>query len=75
MKSSTNFKAIIDNIEHPWAILELPDHQETINIPAGLLPESARESDCLSITITIDRQETAKRVNHIKNKIQRLIDR
>lgn len=57
-------KIIIDRFEGDFAVLEL-QNKEMVNIPKVIIPPEAVEGDVISIEI--NREETVKRKNNIKN--------
>ena len=60
---------IIDRFEGDFAVVELSDGTFE-NLPRTLLPESAKEGDC--INISIDENTTAESEKRIKSKMDRL---
>lgn len=63
--------AIIDRFEGDWAILELPD-KTTFNFPRSFLPKGAKEGDVLKFDISIDKEATKERREHMKNLLDEL---
>lgn len=58
-------KVIIDRFEDNFAVCEKED-KTMVDIPKKILPEEAKESDVLNISITIDYSETEKRKKEIE---------
>jgi hypothetical protein len=52
---------IIDRFEGEWAVIEYG--RKTFNFPKTLLPKKAKEGDVITISISIDREATAKERN------------
>lgn len=51
---------IIDRFEGEFAIIEL-SNKKIINVPRSLIPEEAKEGDCLKIRFEIDKDKTSER--------------
>lgn len=62
-------KVIIDRFEGDYAVVEL-NNKEMADLPKTLLPEGSKEGDILNITI--DQNETTKRIERIKKLTQDL---
>ena len=62
---------IIDRFEGDYAVIELED-RSTVLMPKELIPEGAKEGDCLSIRI--DQEQTTKRKDKISKLIENVFD-
>ncbi len=73
-------KAVIDRFEDDWAVLLVGEQELRVNVPRKALPRGAREGHWLQvelegdrlISVTIDREETAKAKQRIMEKLERL---
>lgn len=65
-------KLTIDRIEGEWAVCEY-EKGKTINLPAALLPEDAREGDALRLSV--DREMTDERKARAEELRNRLFHR
>lgn len=54
---------IVDHFEGEIAVIEY--NGRTFNLPCSLLPAGAKEGDVLRISITVDKDQTAKRKKRI----------
>lgn len=61
---------IIDRFEGEWAVLEWDGR--TFNFPRALIPRGAREGHVLKVSVEIDRAETERRRQRIKELEDRL---
>ncbi|WP_097027685.1 DUF3006 domain-containing protein [Clostridium peptidivorans] len=59
-------KVIIDRFEGNFAVCETED-KTMVDIPRGILPEEAKEGHVLTISISIDAEETEKRKKIIED--------
>lgn len=65
-------KLTIDRIEGEWAVCEY-EKGKTVDLPAALLPEDAREGDVLRLTV--DRETTDERKARAEELRNRLFHR
>ncbi|AZF90261.1 MAG: hypothetical protein BPH100C_200 [Phage 5P_2] len=63
---------IIDRFEGEWAVIEYG--RKTFNFPKTLLPKKAKEGDVITISISIDREATAKRERNIEKLADQLFE-
>ncbi len=56
---------IIDRFEGDWAVVEWEDGI-TFNFPRALLPEDAVSGDVLTLSVSVDREETERRRARIR---------
>ncbi|MFZ5767373.1 MAG: DUF3006 domain-containing protein, partial [Bacillota bacterium] len=54
----------MDRFEGEWVVLEWKGR--TFSVPRGLLPEGAREGDCLRWHLEVDGEATAARRRHVR---------
>lgn len=76
-------KVIIDRFENNYAIAELNNGENFIDIPKNLIPPNTKEGDVLNIITDssgniigagIDTKETQSRESHIKNLMSQIFD-
>ncbi|SES97544.1 DUF3006 domain-containing protein [Anaerobranca gottschalkii] len=65
-------EAIIDRFEGEYAVLLFEKEEIQVDFPRKLLPVEAKEGDILTIGIQINKDETAKRREAIKNLLDKL---
>lgn len=68
-------KLILDRFEENFAVCEIEDTQEMINLDISLMPPDVMFGDCLDYeneVITINLQRTAETQERIKNKMRSL---
>ena len=63
---------VIDRFEGDMAVIEY--NGKTFDLPRSLLPREAEEGDVLKLSITVDKEETAKRKKKIENLVDELFD-
>ena len=63
------FEVIIDRIEEDMAVVILPGGNDRISCPADLLPETAKESDVIKITVEVDEEKTRQ----VKKEAQQIL--
>lgn len=61
---------IVDRFEGEWAVLEWEGR--TFPVPRNLLPEGAREGDCLRWTLEVDPAATTARRRRVKALLEQL---
>lgn len=61
---------MVDRFEGEWAVLEWEGR--TFTVPRGLLPEGAREGDCLRWRLEVDRAATTARRQRVKALLEQL---
>ncbi len=54
------------------AVLLVGDEQTVFNVPRSDLPPEARQGDVLRLEVTIDHEETERRRQEVRAKIERL---
>lgn len=64
---------IIDRFEGNWAIIETDDRQ-TFNLPRSLLPSGTKEGDVISISVSINKDETEARHHRINRLMKDFFD-
>ena len=69
------FEVMLDRIEEDMAIVILPGEKDSISCPANLLPENAKESDVIKITIEVDEERTKQVKEETKQLLFDLITR
>jgi hypothetical protein len=66
-------KLSIDRIEEGIAVLVMRDDPpERISIPVSLLPSGCREGDVLTLTLEVDREDTAATKERLAGLIEKL---
>ena len=72
---SKRTRGVIDRIEDGTAVvLTGDDEDQSVDLPAALLPAGASDGDHLNITITLDaasRQETEESVKALQEKLEK----
>lgn len=63
---------IIDRFEGDFAVIEFGDI--TFDLPRELLPKEAKEGDVLRMSISVDKEETARRRKRIDNIMDELFE-
>ncbi|MEW6546492.1 MAG: DUF3006 domain-containing protein [Bacillota bacterium] len=61
---------VVDRFEGEWVVLEWKGR--TFSVPRGLLPEGAREGDCLRWHLEVDGEATAARRRQVRNLLDQL---
>ena len=64
---------IIDRFEGDFAVVEYKERC-TFNLPRSLLPTGAKEGDVLTLTMTIDDENTASRKRRIETLMEELFE-
>lgn len=64
--------ATIDRFEGEVAVLLVGPEQTVVNVPRPDLPEGASQGDVVRLEGYVDREETDRRREEIKEKIERL---
>ncbi len=64
--------ATIDRFEEEMALLVVGEEQAVINVPRSYLPQGAGQGDVLRLEATLDREETNRRREDVRRKIERL---
>ncbi len=65
-------KVIIDRFEGDFAVVELENGSVFANMPKALVPKEAKEGDVISITV--DREETERRRQHIRAMMNKIFN-
>jgi len=67
------FRAFLDRFEDGKAVLLVGEHEEhAVVVPAECVPEDAREGAILTISVTHERELTAKSTGEVEEVIERL---
>lgn len=61
---------IVDRFEGDWAVLEWEG--QAFSVPRALVPGDAREGDCLTWRLQVDRQNSAERRRRVRSLLDRL---
>jgi Protein of unknown function (DUF3006) len=64
--------ATIDRFEGDVAVLLVGEVENVVNIPRSDLPPEAKQGDVLRLSVTVDHDETERRRESVKEKIERL---
>ena len=65
-------KAVIDRFEGGFAIVLFGNEEIKVDIPKELLPEGVKEGSWLRVNFELDLEETKKREDRIKAKLEKL---
>lgn len=63
---------VIDRFEGEMAVIEY--NGRTFNLPRSLLPAETKEGDVLRVSITVDKEQTAKRKKKIESLMEELFE-
>jgi len=64
--------ATIDRFEGDVAVLLVGEEQVVVNVPRSHLPPEAEQGDVLRLEAVVDREETDRRREDVRRKIDRL---
>ena len=64
--------ATIDRFEGDVAVLLVGDEETVVNIHRSYLPSEAKQGDVLKLEVLVDREETQRRRESVRAKIERL---
>ena len=65
-------KAVIDRFEGDFAIVLFGNEEIKVDIPKELLPKGSKEGSWLKVYFELDLEETKKREDRIKAKLEKL---
>lgn len=68
-------KAVIDRFEGDFAIILCGKEEIKMEAPKKLLPEKAKEGDCLNISFEIDPDETERRREMVRGMLDKLMNK
>lgn len=65
---------IVDSIEDDIAVILIGDEEKKISIPVKYLPINAIEGDVIDISLNINKGETIKRSQKLKNLMEQIFE-
>ena len=80
MNDKTTLRGVIDRFEGDWAVIELGDENEPLNLSPKLVPRRAKEGDYLQLDfedgqvtqVVLDADATQMARKRIQDKLERL---
>ena len=72
IEKGEHMKAVIDRFEGDFAIVLFGNEEIKVDIPKELLPKGSKEGSWLKVYFELDLEETKKREDRIKAKLEKL---